>query len=40
MMLVSNWMVLVRNFFVVGLFESYNMQCRFNVDVCIWTNIQ
>ncbi len=34
MMLVSNWMVLVHNFLVVDLLESYIVQCRFNLDVC------
>jgi hypothetical protein len=36
----SNWMVSFGNFFVVSLFESYIMQWRSNVDVCIWTKIQ
>ncbi len=34
MMLVNNC-VPFGNFFVVDLFESYIVQCRFNVDVCI-----
>jgi hypothetical protein len=35
MMLVSNWMVLFGNFFVASLFESYIVQWRSSVDVCI-----
>ncbi len=40
MMLISNWMVLFGNFFIVSLFESYIVQCRSSVDACIWTKIQ
>jgi hypothetical protein len=39
MMLVSDWMVSVGNSFVVDLLESYIVQFKFNLDVCIWTNI-
>jgi hypothetical protein len=40
MMLVNDWMVSIGNSFVVGLLESYMVQFRFDLDVCIWTNIK
>jgi hypothetical protein len=40
MMLVNNWMVLFGIFFVVGMFESYIVQCKFSVDACILSKIQ
>ncbi len=39
MMLITDWMVLVGNYFVVSLLESYIVQFRSNPDVCIWTKI-
>jgi hypothetical protein len=39
MMLDNNWMVSFGNFFIVGMFESYIVQCRFSVDACILTKI-
>jgi hypothetical protein len=39
MMLISNWMVLFGNFFLVSLFESYIIQCRSNAYACILTKI-
>jgi hypothetical protein len=40
MMLINNWMESFDNFFIVGLFESYIVQCRFSVNACILTKIQ
>jgi len=40
MMLISNWMVLFGNFFIVSLFESYIVYWRSSVDAWIWIKIQ
>jgi hypothetical protein len=40
MMLVSNWMVLFGNFFIISLFESYIVKCRSSAYACIWFKIQ
>jgi len=40
MMLISDCLVSVGNYFVVCLLESYIVHFRSNLDVCIWTNIQ
>jgi hypothetical protein len=37
--LILNCMVSSHNFFIVSVFESYIVQCKSSVDVCIWTKI-
>jgi hypothetical protein len=36
----SNYMVSLGNVVMIGLFQSYIVQCEQGVDVCISTNIQ
>jgi hypothetical protein len=36
----NNWIVLLGNFFIIDICESYIIQCKLGVDVWIFTNIQ
>jgi hypothetical protein len=39
-LLISNLIMSFGNFFIIGIFESYIVQCKSSVNVCIWTKIQ
>ncbi len=34
----NNWIVLLRNFFVIGICESNIVQCKLGINICIFTN--